>query len=90
VSAFAIHFGTSAEREFKARRRAVQERFAASFKLLATDPKRRRPGCDVRLLSGVANAWRLRVGEYRGIYAIEGRDVVFTRFGHRRSIYGRR
>ncbi len=40
-------------------------------------------------LSGVANAWRLKVGDYRGIYAIEEEDVVFTKFGHRKTVYGR-
>ncbi len=49
---------------------------ANAFESLARDPRRRRPKCDVRKLSGIANAWRLRVGEYRGIYAIEGEEVV--------------
>jgi len=67
--------------------RAVQRRFAAAFELLKRDPRRRRPKCDIRLLSGGANAWRLRVGDYRGIYAIEGPKVVFTKFGRRSDVY---
>lgn len=86
---FSLLMTSSAEKEFRALPRDVQGRFAKAFERLVEDPRRRRPGCDIRLLSGVANAWRLRVGQYRGIYAIEAGDVVFTRFGHRRSIYGR-
>ncbi|MFQ5908951.1 MAG: type II toxin-antitoxin system RelE/ParE family toxin [Thermoplasmata archaeon] len=90
MASFAISFTSSAEKEFKALPREIQERFASAFEHLVKDPKRRRPKCDIRRLSHVANAWRLRVGEYRGIYAIEGEEIVFTRFGHRRSVYGRR
>lgn len=83
-----VLFTSSAEREFRRLPRDVQARFSDAFALLAVDPRRRRARCDVRLLSGVANAWRLRVGDYRGIYAVEADEVVFTRFGHRRSVYG--
>jgi len=84
---FEIEFTVSAEREFRKLPRDAQRRFAAAFELLREDPKRRRPKCDIRLLSGSANAWRLRVGDYRGIYAIEGSKVAFTKFGHRSEVY---
>ena len=86
-SGFEIDFAVSAEREFRRLPREVQRRFAAAFGLLRRDPKRRRPKCDVWLLSGTANAWRLRVGDYRGTYAIEDSKIVFTRFGHRSDVY---
>lgn len=88
MCAFVVLFTSSAEREFRRLPRDVQARFSGAFALLEVDPRRRRAGCDVRMLSGVANAWRLRVGDYRGIYAVEGDDIVFTKFGHRRSVYG--
>jgi mRNA interferase RelE/StbE len=88
LCAFVILFTSSAEREFRRLPRDVQRRFSDAFALLESNPRERRPGCDVRMLSGVSNAWRLRVGDYRGIYGIEGDDVVFTKFGHRRSAYG--
>ena len=90
MPAYSISFTASAEKEFRALPTEIQERFATTFRRLEEDPRRHRPECDVRRLSAVANAWCLRVGEYRGIYAIEGEDVVFTRFGHRRSVYGQR
>lgn len=84
---YVVEFTASAEKEFRRLPREVQERFAKSIGLLERDPRRRRSGCDVRMLSGIANAWRLRVGDYRGIYAVDGPTVTFTRFGHRRKIY---
>jgi mRNA interferase RelE/StbE len=87
VAAYEIEFTGSAERAFRKLPFEVQRRFSRAFELLRQDPRHRRPGCDVRLLSGAANAWRLRVGDYRGIYGIEGRKIVFTRFGHRGDVY---
>ena len=80
-------FTHSAEKEFRDLPRETQQRFSSTLKLLAKDPRRRRAKCDVSKLSGVANAWRLKVGDHRGIYAIEGEDVIFTRFGHRKTVY---
>ena len=31
--------------------------------------------------------WKLRVGDYRIIYKIEGKAVIVFRMGHRREIY---
>ena len=87
MAAYEIDFTSSAEKAFRRLPQAVRHRFSAAFVLLGQDPRRRRPGCDVRRLSGAANAWRLRVGDYRGIYAIEESKIVFTRFGHRKDIY---
>ncbi|HLF16110.1 MAG TPA: type II toxin-antitoxin system RelE/ParE family toxin [Candidatus Thermoplasmatota archaeon] len=38
-------------------------------------------------MEGQAGRWRLRVGQYRGIFEVEGGTVRFVRFGHRSSIY---
>lgn len=82
-----IFFKPSAEREFRHLPRDVQRRFAQAFELLAEEPTRPRPGLDVRPLRGVKGAWRLRVGDYRGIYEVAPGKVTFTRFGHRSNIY---
>jgi mRNA interferase RelE/StbE len=87
LAAYEIEFTGSAEKAFRRLPQVVRRRFSAAFELLQLDPRRSRPGCDVRLLSGAANAWRLRVGDYRGIYAIEESKIVFTRFGHRKDVY---
>lgn len=36
---------------------------------------------------GEPGAWRLRKGDWRAIFVIEGADVVVTRVGNRREIY---
>ena len=33
--------------------------------------------------------WKLRVGDYRVIYKVEGKTVIVLRMGHRREIYER-
>src|SRR2546427_7219658 len=66
-----IDFTMSAGQRFRLLPLAFRLRLSEVFELLRQDPRRHRPGCDVRRLSGAANAWRLRVGDYRGIYAIE-------------------
>ena len=46
-------------------------------------------GKDIKKLKGIEDAWRLRVGDYRVIMAIEeGKAVILAlRVGHRREIY---
>ena len=55
---------------------------------LAGDP--RPPGCEK--LAGMANAWRIRSGNYRVVYTVDDRAqvVTITRVGHRREVYRRR
>lgn len=84
---WAIYFKPSAEREFRRLPRDVQRRFSKAFDALAENPIRPRPGLDVKPLRGVKGSWRLRVGDYRGIYEVEPEEVRFTRFGHRSDIY---
>ena len=33
--------------------------------------------------------WKLRVGDWRIIYKIQGRTITILRIGHRREIYGK-
>ena len=80
-------FKPSAEREFRSLPREIQRRFAKAFEALAEEPTRARPGLDVKPLRGVKATWRLRVGDYRGIYEVEPGKVRFTRFGHRSNVY---
>jgi len=44
-------------------------------------------GC--RKLEGVANQWRIRVGEYRILYTIDDvkSEISILRIGHRRDVY---
>jgi addiction module RelE/StbE family toxin len=77
----------SAEREFQRLERTVQERFATAIELLRDNPARARPGLDIRPMKGLKGMWRLRVGDYRGIYQRDERIITFTRFAHRSDVY---
>jgi len=82
-----IFFKASAEKEFRRLPREIQRRFAKAFEVLAQEPTRARPGLDIKPLRGVKATWRLRVGDFRGVYEVERDTVRFTRFGHRSSVY---
>lgn len=82
-----IRFTNAAERSFGDLPRPMQARFAAALELLAKDPFRARPSCHIEPLEGLPGARKLRIGRYRGIYEIHGTVVLFTRFGHRSTVY---
>lgn len=60
-------------------------RIVLALQSLETEP--RPSGC--KKLKGVANLWRIRIGNYRAIYSIE--DVILLidvrLIGHRKHIY---
>ena len=78
---------------------AVTARFKRSFRSLPKEVQERvyrailglmeSPFIGVKLRGELSGLWRLRVGEYRIIYAIEEetRRVVLLDVGHRRAIY---
>ena len=84
---FAIEIKKSAEKELARLPKRERARFVQPINALADDPLRPRSGVDIKRLKGTRALYRLRVGDYRGIYEIEGARVIFTRFGHRSKIY---
>ena len=67
--------------------RRVQLRFNETFELAVRNPRSRSPDLDVHQLSGYQNVWTVRIPPWRGIYALDGNEVVFIVFGHRSNIY---
>ena len=65
--------------------RPHQLRIRAALDLLATNP--RPPRCVA--LSGFESTYRVRVGDYRILYAVheEIRVIAVIRVGHRREVY---
>ncbi|PKB64711.1 MAG: plasmid stabilization protein [SAR202 cluster bacterium Io17-Chloro-G2] len=65
--------------------RLIFPRIQLAIDALANDP--RPPGC-VKLV-GSSDQWRVRIGDYRVIYAVDDgrREVIILRVGHRREIY---
>jgi mRNA interferase RelE/StbE len=86
VSRYKIELRPAAVRALRELDPPVARRLQAAIALLAEDP---RPPAS-RPLRG-RPAWRVRVGDYRVIYAIED-DVlliVVVTLGHRRDVYDR-
>ena len=63
----------------------IRVRLAAAIDALANDPH---PHGAIKLAGG-AGEWRIRVGEYRIVYEMRGREllVLVVRVAHRREVY---
>ena len=86
--AWEVRFKPSALREFRDLPGNVQTRIGTRLDSLSADP--RPPG--VQKLEGGEDFYRVRVGDYRVIYAIEtpARVVLIVKIGHRGDVYRRR
>ncbi|MHB8826579.1 MAG: type II toxin-antitoxin system RelE family toxin [Acidimicrobiales bacterium] len=84
MSEYRIEFRPAAVRELRKIDRSTQPRIQGAIALLAQDP---RPPAS-RPLRG-REGYRLRVGDYRIIYTIDGGVllVVVVTVGHRRDVY---
>jgi mRNA interferase RelE/StbE len=68
----------------------LRERIKSALRKLAEDPYRPRAGVDIIRLTGTKgrqDLYRLRVGDYRAIYAIENKVVYVTELFHREKGY---
>jgi mRNA interferase RelE/StbE len=85
--AYRVEFSKAAERQFKGLPRPVRARLTSRVDRLAEDP--RPPGS--KRLSGAQDLYRIRMGDYRVIYAIrhEVLLVLVMKVGHRREVYRR-
>ena len=84
-SVYRVTFAASARRELIGLAANAIERIQPKIRELANDP--RPPGC--KKLRGAKNLWRIRVGDYRVVYTIDGiaKKVDVTRIAHRREVY---
>lgn len=82
---YEILFARSARKELEKLPSRIQTRVLGSLESLKNDP---RPGSS-RKLVGSSNLWRLRVGDYRVVYAIddERRVVDISAIRHRKDAY---
>ena len=85
---FTVQLERRAEKEFAGLPPPVRARFYLVFEALEEDPYRPRPGCDIRMLQGHPGVRAVRVGHHRCIYEVAGFRVRFTKFAHRRAVYG--
>ncbi|HZS01680.1 MAG TPA: type II toxin-antitoxin system RelE/ParE family toxin [Chloroflexota bacterium] len=85
--AYRVQFARRAERQFKALPRQVQVRLRARIEALTDDP---RPAVAAKL-AGPEELYRIRVGDYRVVYAVQDAVllVLVVGVGHRRDVYRR-
>jgi mRNA interferase RelE/StbE len=85
MSQYAITFARSARKELEALSRPLLARVLNRIEALAHDP--RPTSC--RKLVGQGNLWRIRIGDYRVIYAIDDRSqtVDISVIRHRSDAY---
>lgn len=83
--AYRIVMTAEARRNMLALPRDILRRVDACILALAEKPRPPK----TRKLAGLANLWRVRVGDYRIIYQIEDERllIVVIRIGHRREVY---
>ena len=85
MAQYRIEVTATAERQLKKIRREDKVRILRAISLLAREP--RPSGC--KKMSGYDDIYRIRIGNYRVIYEIDGKQiiVVILKIGHRREAY---
>jgi mRNA interferase RelE/StbE len=85
VADYTITFARSARRELEELEAPLIQRILPRVEALAKEPRPR--GC--RKLRGESNLWRIRIGEYRVVYAVYDErqlvDIIAVR--HRSKAY---
>jgi mRNA interferase RelE/StbE len=83
--AYRVRFKLSAAEAIRKLPKAHQRRVIAKAEALADTP--RPPEC--KKLHGSDDFYRIRVGDYRIVYAVEDQDLVIlvVRVGHRKEVY---
>jgi mRNA interferase RelE/StbE len=78
---------TSAQRELRKTDPQVRKTLIAAIHELGGDPYQP----SAKRLVGDADVWRVRVGDYRILYAVVDERLIVTviRVGHRRQVYDR-
>jgi mRNA interferase RelE/StbE len=77
-----VQFKPRASRDIEALPSRLQTRVLARIEEMSDDLKG-----DVKRLTGFTPEYRLRVGDYRVLFEIEGKTIVVYRIRHRREAY---
>lgn len=83
--AYAIDFRPSALRRFKKLPADIRRRLSLALDALTREPFP--PG--VKKLMNEENVYRVRVGDYRILYSVDGQEllILVLRVGHRKEVY---
>jgi mRNA interferase RelE/StbE len=85
VAGYRVSLARSARKELCALDRVIAQRIISRLESLSENP--RPPGC--AKLEGAPHLWRVRVGDYRIVYAIDDTllAVDVSTIRHRRDVY---
>ena len=85
---YRIEWTSPADRQLRKLDDHIGKRIVVAVSKLATDP---RPAAATPLVGQPTATMRLRVGDYRVVYAIEDDALIIlvVRVGHRREVYRR-
>jgi len=83
--AYRIEFAPKAQRDFNALDKPIRSRLARRINSLAENPFPQ----GIKKLAGEEDLYRLRVGDYRIIYQVQGKRLVvlIVGIGHRGDVY---
>ena len=79
---YSLHLKPKAEKDLRTLPRQVKERVAEKLRAAREDLQG-----DVKRLTQFVPSYRLRVGDYRVLFEIEGDHLVVYRILHRREAY---
>ena len=82
---YKVFIERNAEKDFRKIPKTIQKKVISAIIKLKTNPKPRK----VKKISGSENYYRIRVGDYRIVYEIDGKEkkVNVFRVRHRREAY---
>lgn len=85
MASYDICWKQSASKELRRLDRSMIPRVLSAVEALASDPQP--SGC--KKLQGAEHLWRIRIGEYRVIYSVDGTVlcIEIIKIGHRQSVY---
>jgi len=85
---FRIMLSETAARQLRKLPQDIRNRIAKGSRVLERDPFRPRPKADIRIIEGTEpRKYRLRIGDYRAIYAVVVREVKIVEVSTRGRRY---
>ena len=88
MTKYEVLLSETAIRQYKRISPDLQKKIKRNLAELKNDPFRPRPKADIKKLKGPKrNYYRLRIGNYRAIYVVEGKKVKVAKILPRSSAY---
>ncbi|MFH0927204.1 MAG: type II toxin-antitoxin system RelE/ParE family toxin [Candidatus Micrarchaeota archaeon] len=86
---FLVYISQSAREQFSSFEPSMQKRLKKSMQNLSINPFSSHSGCDIKKLNGnlIPPLYRLRVGDARALYSVQGTEVKITEIIKRKEGY---